>query len=76
MSVGRSRNAGRDGKGPVDGPLPVFGALLMPLRAVLYHPDELDHDATRTVRRRLAAAGGLLEAPTARAVYDLLRPHL
>ncbi|MFF4251501.1 nucleoside deaminase [Streptomyces sp. NPDC001663] len=63
-------------EGPVDGPLATFGALLMQLWGVLHNPDEVDPTATRTVRRCLAAADGLLEAPTAQSAYDLLRPHL
>lgn len=63
-------------EGPVDGPLAVFGALLMQLWDVLHTPDRADPAATRTVRRCLAAADGLLDAPTAQTAYDLVRPHL
>jgi len=63
-------------EGPLDGPLTAFGALLIQLWDVLHRPDEADHAATRTARRCLTTADGLLDAPTAQAAYDLLRPHL
>lgn len=63
-------------EGPLDGPLAVFGALLMRLWALLHNPGELTPEATRTTRRCLTATDGLLAAPTAGTAYELLLPHL
>jgi len=63
-------------EGPVAGPLAGFSQLLMNLWGVLHTPDEIDDEATRTVRHCLAAADGLLTAPTAQTAYDLVLPHL
>ncbi|MET9906468.1 nucleoside deaminase [Streptomyces sp. NPDC006476] len=62
-------------EGPVEGPLAVFGALLMQMWEVLHNGGGVEGDAGRTVRRCLAV-DGLLDAPTVHRAYTLLRPHL
>ncbi|MFJ3303196.1 nucleoside deaminase [Streptomyces sp. NPDC086549] len=66
-------------EGPLDGPLGSlarFSELLMNLWGVLHNPEEVDEVAARAVRRCLAEADGLLDAPTAQTAYDLVRPYL
>ncbi|MCC5480679.1 hypothetical protein [Streptomyces barringtoniae] len=65
-------------EGPLDGalhPLARFGALLMTLWGLVHRPDLVPQGpAAREARRHLDAGG--LDAPTARAAYEMVHDTL
>ncbi|GHD65857.1 hypothetical protein GCM10010317_066190 [Streptomyces mirabilis] len=66
-------------EGPAAAPLAAFSALLMNLWAMLHAPSDLGSqgdDSSATLARHCLTVDGLLDAPTAEAVYRLVLPWL